>query len=74
MLNLVLAFQMVVFPGKVFCKKKPVLTVIGILLEQSSNSTARRRNGTETSRDSYGLQHWGFDQRQGTHNSPQRIA
>ena len=74
MLNLVLAFQMVAFPWKRIRERKPVLTVIGILLEQSGNSTARRRDGPETSRDSHGFQHWGFDQRQGTHNSPQRIA
>lgn len=51
-----------------------VTTSVGLLLEQSSNSITCRRDWRETSPTRYGLQHRSLQQREGTHDPPQRIA
>lgn len=51
-----------------------IMTSVGLLLEQSSNSIACRRDWRETCRHGHGIQHRSLDQRKGTYNPPKRIA
>ena len=77
MLNVVLAAQMV---GSCENNARVVTnriidSILGILLEQSRNRFACGRAWSETSGHGHGLEHWSFDddQREGTHDSPQRM-
>lgn len=77
-LNVVLAGQMVRQPfrgaRKGILDVRILMTSVGLLLEQSSNSIACGRDWKEASRNSHGLQHRSLNQRERTHDPPQRIA